>query len=182
MKKSISIISIILLLLTIFALPSFADAMAYDVEEADYYVYVATPDGGLNMRYGPGTDYDKVMEGRIPDGVELYISLVSGNWGYTSYNGYEGWVALKQTSKTPPVSQPENTPSATPTPQPDISETETPAPEKTETPDVSANPTQAVKPVNSVLTNQILLIAIIILLLIILSLLVVILINRKSRK
>lgn len=115
MKKIILILNILMVFLMGGASVAFADAMDFDVKEAGYYVYVATPDGGLNIRYGPGTEYDKVMAGRIPDGVKLYIGSVSGNWGYTSYNGYEGWVALKQTTTPPPV---QTTPKPTPAPTP----------------------------------------------------------------
>ncbi len=103
MKKTILILGMVMLLVLVNTTYAFADAITYDMEPAGYYVYVATPDGGLNMRYGPGTDYSKVMEERIPDNVRLYIGYVSGNWGYTSYNGNEGWVALKQTTTEPPA-------------------------------------------------------------------------------
>lgn len=102
MKKIFCVFSVILIVSVLSSVLAFADAAVYDLETTDYYVYVATPDGGLNMRYGPGTEYDKVMEQRIPDGTKLYIGMVSGNWGYTSYNGYEGWVALKQTTTVAP--------------------------------------------------------------------------------
>lgn len=110
MKKVFLIFNLMLMIFITNIAPVFADAAAYDMHEAGYYVYVATPDGGLNMRYGPGTEYDKVMKSRIPDGVRLYIGYTSGNWGMTTYNGYEGWVALKQTSKTPPVTPKPATP------------------------------------------------------------------------
>lgn len=102
MKKFFTIVTVIMLLfLTI--VPAFADAASYPMEPADFYVYVATPDGGLNIRSGPDhKTYPTVMDGRIPDGVRLHITFTSGNWGYTEYNGYYGWVALKQTSTTPP--------------------------------------------------------------------------------
>ena len=104
MKRFISFISFFIVMINLISVVAFADAATYDIENVDYYVYVATPDGGLNMRYGPGTEYDKVMAERIPDGVMLHIEMKSGNWGYTSYNGNYGWVALKQTSATPPKS------------------------------------------------------------------------------
>ena len=98
MKKRLCIM-LILIISLVFGniIQCFADAVAYDMKPASYYVYVKTPDGGLNMRHGPGTDYGKVMNETIPDGIKLYISYVSENWGYTEYNGYSGWVALKQT-------------------------------------------------------------------------------------
>lgn len=98
MKRTVLILCIVLSILSASFTTAFADAMAFDMKEAGYYVYVSTPDGGLNMRYGPGTDYDRVTTERIPDGTKLYIEYVSGNWGYTVYNGEDGWIALKQTS------------------------------------------------------------------------------------
>ncbi|MBR3933949.1 MAG: hypothetical protein IKJ68_08605 [Clostridia bacterium] len=107
MKKRLLLMLIVTLSLVLGNVTTtFADAAAYDMEPANYYVYVSTPDGGLNMRHGPGTDYAKVMDQPIPDGVKLYIGYVSDNWGYTEYNGNSGWVALKQTY--PAQSEPSN--------------------------------------------------------------------------
>lgn len=102
MKKFLTF-GIVIMLLFLTIVPAFADAASFPMEPADFYVYVATPDGGLNLRDGPDVKYAKVMDGTIPDGVKLYIKYTSGNWGFTEYNGYHGWVALKQTSDTPPV-------------------------------------------------------------------------------
>ena len=102
MKKFLTF-GIVIMLLFLTIVPAFADAASFPMEPADFYVYVATPDGGLNLRDGPDVKYAKVMDGTIPDGVRLYIKYTSGNWGLTEYNGYSGWVALKQTSDTPPV-------------------------------------------------------------------------------
>lgn len=103
MKKLITF-----LLVTVFicsmTITAFSDAATYDMNPAGYYVYVLTPDGGLNMRHGPGTEYGKAMSGTIPDYTKLYIEYTSGNWGYTNYNGNYGWVALKQTTTNPPSS------------------------------------------------------------------------------
>ncbi|MBO5064917.1 MAG: hypothetical protein J6D06_02255 [Clostridia bacterium] len=102
MKKFLTIGTVIMLLfLTI--VPAFADSAAYPVEKADFYVYVATPDGGLNFRDGPGVEYNTIIDYRIPDGVQLHITATSDNWGLTEYDGKWGWVALKQTSDTPPA-------------------------------------------------------------------------------
>ena len=182
MKKTILVLGLVLLIILGNTAVSLADAMSFDVEPAGYYVYVATPDGGLNMRYGPSVDYAKVMEGRIPDGVKLYIVSKSGNWGFTSYNGYEGWVALKQTTTTPPapVSTPVPTPPPTATPQ--ISQT--PATDIAPTAEIPQTTPDAEneQTARAALTNQIVLVAIFVLFVIIASLLIVILINIKSRK
>ncbi len=182
MKKTILVLGLVLLVIFSATATCMADAMSFDVKSADYYVYVATPDGGLNMRYGPSVDYAKVMEGRIPDGVKLHIVSESGNWGYTSYNGYEGWVALKQTTTTPPA------PPATaqPTLSPTVAPKETQSPESTPAPTAgilqTTSDTDNGQIARAALTNQVLLIAIIVLFIIIISLLAIILINIKSRK
>ena len=102
MKKFLTV-GIVIMLLFLTIVPAFADAASFPMEPADFYVYVATPDGGLNLRDGPDVKYAKVMDGTIPDGVKLYIKYTSGICGFTEYNGYRGWVALKQTSETPPA-------------------------------------------------------------------------------
>ena len=103
MKKFLTF-GIVIMLLFLTIVPAFADAASFPMEPADFYVYVATPDGGLNIRSGPDDKtYPTIMDGTIPDGVRLYIKYTSGNWGFTEYNGYRGWVALKQTSETPPA-------------------------------------------------------------------------------
>lgn len=58
---------------------------------ADTYK-VNTNGVNLTMRNGAGTGYLKVTS--VPDNTLLNVSKVSGNWGYTSYNGYSGWVCL----------------------------------------------------------------------------------------
>lgn len=58
---------------------------------ADTYK-VNTNGVNLTMRNGAGTGYSKVTS--VPDNTLLNVSKVSGNWGYTSYNGYSGWVCL----------------------------------------------------------------------------------------
>lgn len=52
----------------------------------------------INMRSGAGTSHNLV--GSVPDKVTLRITQVSGNWGYTSYNGTNGWVCLDFTVYT----------------------------------------------------------------------------------
>lgn len=201
MKKIILILSMALMVLLGNVTSVLADAITYDVKDAGYYVYVATPDGGLNMRYGPGTEYGKVTENRIPDGVRLYIGSVSGNWGYTSYNGNEGWVALRQTTKTPPAppSTPKPTQVSTPTPAPatpmpqSTQQTATPSPQNTDqapqvteeaTPDAEAEQlnSEDVIIVEKAMLKQILLIAILLLLVVVMAIVAVIVINSKSKK
>lgn len=59
--------------------------------------------GGLSIRKGPGTSYEKI--GRITEGstCTIYPNKSSGNWYYISYNGIEGYasknyIKLKGTS------------------------------------------------------------------------------------
>lgn len=59
---------------------------------------------GVNFRSGPGVDNSKVISGVIPKGQELVITKVekdsSGDeWGYTIFDGKEGWVILRSTEK-----------------------------------------------------------------------------------
>ena len=76
-------------------------ATAYEV---DYYVEVNAPDGGVNLRYGAGADYDKVITNMIPNGTKLHIEMEARAdngkmWGQTQYNGDYGWVFLGQTKR-----------------------------------------------------------------------------------
>ena len=73
-------------------------AASEEYVEEGYYVEVAASDGGVNMRQGPGVEYEIVRE-MIPNGEILYIEYegiaTNGNsWGYTEYEGIEGWVSL----------------------------------------------------------------------------------------
>ncbi len=59
-------------------------------------VYKTNVTTTLNMRSGAGTSYDYVAS--IPNGVKLTVTKVKPNggytWGYTTYKGKKGWVAL----------------------------------------------------------------------------------------
>ncbi len=73
---------------------------AWDV---NYTVEVSAPDGGVNFRWGPGTEYGKIQESMIPNGTLLPIfkeatAQNGNNWGLTDYNGSSGWIALTQVS------------------------------------------------------------------------------------
>lgn len=58
--------------------------------------YKTDVDDYLNMRSGAGTSYSYVTS--VPGNVTLNVTKVSASggytWGYTSYNGKTGWVAL----------------------------------------------------------------------------------------
>ena len=71
----------------------------------NYNVEVKAPDGGVNIRSGPGTSYDKLQSSLIPNGTVLHITETAKaangkDWGFTEYNGLKGWVYLGQTAVT----------------------------------------------------------------------------------
>lgn len=108
MKKSLFVV-VVLALILCFGTGVMADAAIYDygtTRDCDYSVYVATVDGGVNLREAPTTESGILC--LIPDFVQLQITMESTNgngWGYTNYNGYHGWVALSQVSEYFPISQ-----------------------------------------------------------------------------
>ncbi len=67
---------------------------------ADSYK-VNTNGYNLTMRSGAGSGYSKVTS--VPDTTVLNITQVNSNWGYTTYNGYSGWVCLDFTIYTPSI-------------------------------------------------------------------------------
>ncbi|MDO5392626.1 MAG: hypothetical protein Q4F24_16265 [Eubacteriales bacterium] len=139
-KKRKCCMLLILMLLFGSAQTIWADAAVdwYSQEAVDYDVQVSAPDGGVNIRYGPGVEYDRLMDSMIPNGVILHVTsqaqASNGNyWGYTYYNGIYGWIALTQVSRIESV----------PTPAPATPE---PVQLPSETPVVTAAPTEAVTP------------------------------------
>ncbi len=52
--------------------------------------YVTTDN--LNLREGAGTGFDALTV--IPAGTAITVTEFYGNWAYTSYDGYNGWVSL----------------------------------------------------------------------------------------
>ena len=98
------------------ALPSaaYADALIeefwFTMYDVDYYVVVDAPDGGVNLRYGAGTEYPTVLDGMIPNGTVLHIDAEARAnngkyWGATEYDGWSGFVFLGQTKKTAPPAE-----------------------------------------------------------------------------
>ncbi len=77
-------------------------------------IYQTDVDDSLNMRSGVGTSFSRVVS--VPDGVKLTVTDIKAaegyNWGYTTYNGKNGWVALEyckyisELPTTKPVTQP----------------------------------------------------------------------------
>ncbi len=99
MKKRALSFFLALLLIALLTTAAFADAIIFPDNswDVDYYVYVTTPDGGLNMREGPGVDYALITT--IPDYERLHVLVEnSASWGYVQYGYNYGWVYLGQTS------------------------------------------------------------------------------------
>lgn len=107
MMKRFSIVLFSVFFLFLFSTGVLADAAAYDWdvgEETSYDVYVATTDGGVNLRYEGTTESGIICT--IPDLVKLHISRESSSgWGYTVYNGNDGWIALSQVSRSYPMKE-----------------------------------------------------------------------------
>lgn len=69
----------------------------------NYSVKVSAPDGGLNLRYGPGSKYE-IRVSMMPNGTILNVKKTAKAdngkmWGYTNYNGTYGWIFLNETTK-----------------------------------------------------------------------------------
>ena len=52
--------------------------------------YRVTPGIGLNVRTGPGTQYQKL--GALPYGTTITVQEISSGWAKTTYSGREAWV------------------------------------------------------------------------------------------
>ena len=71
-----------------------------------YYVIVTAADNqGVNIRSGPGTEYEKVREDAIPMQTKLLItqegtSSTGKTWGYTTHEGISGWISMTEVTKT----------------------------------------------------------------------------------
>ena len=97
--------------ITAVSVPARADALIEDfwltMYDVDYYVVVDAPDGGVNLRYGAGTEYPIQLDDLIPNGTILHIDAEARAnngkyWGATQYDGYYGFVFLGHTKKTDP--------------------------------------------------------------------------------
>ena len=71
--------------------------------DADLGTGTLDTDGeSLNLRAGPGTDYDKLAS--IPYGTTLTLTGITDGWYKTSYNGSTGYVSSDYVSLTAPAS------------------------------------------------------------------------------
>lgn len=74
------------------------DTPAQPIPTDDYSLgtYQVNVSSTLNMRSGAGTGYSTIEA--IPNGTKLVVTDIDSDssyvWGYTSYNGTSGWVAL----------------------------------------------------------------------------------------
>ncbi len=99
-KRIICAVSLVLAFMSVFLLSP------WNVKAAPEPGIYTTTDA-LNLRAGPGTNYDKVNNTIIPKRISITITEFSddGKWGYTSYNGNSGWIYMEYTVKvteTPP--------------------------------------------------------------------------------
>ncbi len=79
-------------LLTIVLIMTLALAAVIFTADKAFAAVMATVNSsiGLNMRMGPGTNYDVVLT--IPDNAEVTVIEKGGSWSKVSYNGKEGYV------------------------------------------------------------------------------------------
>lgn len=115
-------------------------------------VYKTQVDTVLNMRSGAGTSNGIVTS--IPNDISLTVTKVQKGsdgytWGYTSYNGYTGWVALDfcvYVSAEPTTVQPTTVRPTTVQPTTAQPTTVHPTTEPTTVPSTTAQPTTKPKP------------------------------------
>lgn len=53
---------------------------------------VATGGSNLNVRSGPGSNYEAIA--KLTDGTRVTVTQVSNGWGSVSVNGVSGWVSM----------------------------------------------------------------------------------------
>ena len=60
--------------------------------EGEQPTYTVTDGNNLNMRSGPGTDYDKIGQVPASTGVTALGTNEDGSWVVVNYNGTYGWL------------------------------------------------------------------------------------------
>ena len=60
--------------------------------EGEQPSYTTPGDSGMNLRAGPGTDYDKVTSGPAGTGVTALGTNEDGSWVVVNYDGKYGWL------------------------------------------------------------------------------------------
>lgn len=66
-------------------------APTYGFITSKTYTVVNAPDG-LELR--ASSDGENISYATVPNGTSLTVTAIENNWGYTSYNGYSGWVLM----------------------------------------------------------------------------------------
>ena len=119
-------------------------------------IYRVNVDDYLNMRNGAGTSFSYITS--IPDGIELNVTKILKNggytWGYTTYNGKNGWVALDYCDFISDFTEPETTVQPTTEPQTTVQPTTEPTEPQTTVqptteptePQTTVQPTTATQP------------------------------------
>lgn len=99
MKSNLAVIFCVLLLL----LPVLSMTVQAATYPSTYFsVQVSGSDGSVNLRSGAGTNYNVISS--IQNGTVLTITGMAYSqydgfmWGATTWNGYSGWVSLRQTT------------------------------------------------------------------------------------
>ena len=60
--------------------------------EGEQPSYTTPGDSGMNLRAGPGTDYDKVTSVPAGTGVTALGTNEDGSWVVVNYDGKSGWL------------------------------------------------------------------------------------------
>ena len=74
------------------AAPPAEEQPAVFYNEGEQPSYTVTPDNNLNMRAGPGTDYDKVSKVPASTVVTALGANEDGSWVVVNYDGKYGWL------------------------------------------------------------------------------------------
>ena len=72
---------------------SINNSQAGDSIDRNCYLTVQTEGGNLNMRSGPGSDYNIIAA--IPNKTNLFVKECCSNWSLVEYNGKQGWVSTE---------------------------------------------------------------------------------------
>ena len=74
-------------------LATLAEQPATLFEEGQQPNYKTPADANMNLRAGPGTDFDKVAQIPMGTAVTALGSNADGSWVVVQYNGKCGWLA-----------------------------------------------------------------------------------------
>ena len=93
MKKFLVFVLTLVTVLSLFSTTVLADAIVdwNDETSVDYYVEVSAPDGYVNVRTGPGTDYDIIDESYNGEVFHVIAESTSGNWAQIEYDHGFAW-------------------------------------------------------------------------------------------